>query len=276
MSRELRRVALDFDWPLHKPWHGFLNTHYRPCPAAAQNMCFGGETPASRWLDAVARLIALLGEQAVEEPHAEKLRARGQLFPHPYLLEWSTAPRCELPESVQKRIQALPQAVRMTEHFRYVRQHPPPLIPFTKELEVLVTKLAGEAPHPFQGGSVSYGIVRAIMHATGLVDTGWGVCTVCKGKGLDPACEEAYESWRKTPPPEGPGWQVWETVSEGSPISPVFAKKQDLREYLRGEGYSGDAIEEFIRIGWCMTMAGRAADDGSVTMKRDIESLGKD
>lgn len=28
MGRELRRVPLDFDWPLNKPWKGFLNPFY--------------------------------------------------------------------------------------------------------------------------------------------------------------------------------------------------------------------------------------------------------
>lgn len=28
MGRELKRVALDFDWPLHKVWDGFINPHH--------------------------------------------------------------------------------------------------------------------------------------------------------------------------------------------------------------------------------------------------------
>src|SRR5262245_47335998 len=28
MGRELRRVALDFNWPLNKPYDGFINPHY--------------------------------------------------------------------------------------------------------------------------------------------------------------------------------------------------------------------------------------------------------
>jgi hypothetical protein len=32
-------------------------------------------------------------------------------------------------------------------------------------------------------------------------------------------------------PPEGPGWQLWETTSEGSPISPVFKTGEELAHW---------------------------------------------
>lgn len=34
MGRELKRVALDFNWPLHRVWKGFINPHAGPpdCP----------------------------------------------------------------------------------------------------------------------------------------------------------------------------------------------------------------------------------------------------
>lgn len=45
-------------------------------------------------------------------------------------------------------------------------------------------------------------------------------CPHCDGKGSFPSKE--YEEWQPEEPPIGEGWQLWETVSEGSPISPVF------------------------------------------------------
>ena len=40
MGREIKRVPLDFDWPLNKTWEGFLNPHYKQC-----RWCLGeGET----------------------------------------------------------------------------------------------------------------------------------------------------------------------------------------------------------------------------------------
>ena len=33
-------------------------------------------------------------------------------------------------------------------------------------------------------------------------------------------------------PPEGDGYQLWETTTEGSPVSPVFATPEELAEWL--------------------------------------------
>ncbi|WP_063764786.1 hypothetical protein [Streptomyces sp. NRRL F-5053] len=40
------------------------------------------------------------------------------------------------------------------------------------------------------------------------------------------------EAWEPTDPPEGEGWQLWETFSEGSPISPVFASVDGLAGWM--------------------------------------------
>lgn len=36
------------------------------------------------------------------------------------------------------------------------------------------------------------------------------------------------EGCRNIDPPTGPGWQLWETTTEGSPQSPVFATLEEL------------------------------------------------
>ena len=43
MGRELRRVPLDFNWPLNKVWEGFCNPHGLPCPEDNKT-CFNGST----------------------------------------------------------------------------------------------------------------------------------------------------------------------------------------------------------------------------------------
>lgn len=56
-------------------------------------------------------------------------------------------------------------------------------------------------------------------------------------------------------------WQVYETVSEGTPVSPPFANPEELIEYLvkhgdfwdqqRGEsGWSRPSAEAFVKSGW--------------------------
>ncbi len=56
-------------------------------------------------------------------------------------------------------------------------------------------------------------------------------CSTCLGEGgLWPtqAHKYLYEAWKKIEPPSGDGWQLWETTTEGSPVSPVFESADRL------------------------------------------------
>jgi hypothetical protein len=60
-------------------------------------------------------------------------------------------------------------------------------------------------------------------------------CQECEGHGSAeayPGQRAEADAWEPTDPPEGEGWQLWETVSEGSPISPVFASAEALAGWL--------------------------------------------
>lgn len=183
MGRELRRVPLDFSWPLNKTWEGYLNPHARKCPD-----CENGSTVDADWLSAVVHLIMML-----REPD----RRHGL---HPWL-------------------QVLP--------FR-------PRAPPTKRAEELTSGLAGRAPSGIIGHDAidNWQAVKAIVKAAGLPED-WGTCKTCGGDNQDPASKEAYERWEKEDhePPTGPGFQLWETTSEGSPVSPVFADLGALCEW---------------------------------------------
>ncbi len=50
-------------------------------------------------------------------------------------------------------------------------------------------------------------------------------------------------------------YQIYETVSEGIPVSPVFADKEDMYDWLLAEGYSETASRRFIEAGWAPSMA---------------------
>ncbi len=63
----------------------------------------------------------------------------------------------------------------------------------------------------------------------------YGRCKKCRGNGSKwrrPKDKRRYDRWRPSNPPKGDGWQLWETTSEGSPISPVFATQQALISWL--------------------------------------------
>lgn len=68
-------------------------------------------------------------------------------------------------------------------------------------------------------------------------------CPHCDGEGaIWPSEEdrELYESWKRIEPPAGEGYQIWETVSEGSPISPVFSTPGDLARHMAGTTWGAD------------------------------------
>lgn len=56
-------------------------------------------------------------------------------------------------------------------------------------------------------------------------------CPTCNGSGIHPDFKKRCEAWEPTEPPRGEGYQLWETVSEGSPISPVFLTLEQLCEW---------------------------------------------
>ncbi len=73
---------------------------------------------------------------------------------------------------------------------------------------------------------------------------------------------------------EEPTWlQLYETVSEGTPVSPAFATQEELIEYLATHGddwghgtpYSKDAAERMVRGGWApsLIMMGRQIYSGA-------------
>lgn len=68
-----------------------------------------------------------------------------------------------------------------------------------------------------------------------------------------------HRPWRDE---EATWFQVWETVSEGTPITPPFATREELIAHLvahgttwdDGRGYSRVAAEAFVREGWAPSM----------------------
>lgn len=59
MGREIKRVALDFDWPLNKTWKGFLNPHYDGHCSNCEDCGGHGSTTASQRLEDLVSLLLL-------------------------------------------------------------------------------------------------------------------------------------------------------------------------------------------------------------------------
>lgn len=186
MGRELKRVALDFDWPIKKTWDGFLNPYCDKCP---NENCENGYTGARRWLQSVTHLLMMLGEAGTR---------KGRPI-HPWLAEMPLRPGVEVDASASD----------------------------------LTSGLAGRKPMGFGGHDAcdNWSAERKIIKAAGLNPKTWGICPTCKGEAMDPKTKRKRDSWKEKAPPKGDGYQLWETTSEGSPISPVFKTIEELCIY---------------------------------------------
>lgn len=62
-------------------------------------------------------------------------------------------------------------------------------------------------------------------------------CEFCEGEGefwQSDEIEKMAEKWENIEPPKGEGYQLWEDVSEGSPVSPVCKTLEDLCKWCEG------------------------------------------
>lgn len=100
------------------------------------------------------------------------------------------------------------------------------------DLAELTEGLAGRGDRVMgHDASDKWAAVRKVIEAAGLDDKVWGWCTACAGVGVPPEDQKKVDAWTQTHPPEGPGYQLWETTSEGSPQSPVFETLDALCEW---------------------------------------------
>lgn len=224
MGREVKRVEAGFDWPIDKVWSGFLmpdKLRAKPCPEGGIT-CANGETAARAWVGTIARLLLLLDDKRAVE--------RGKL--HPYF------------DSISR-----PYGYQGESY----RSLPVP----TPDIAEFGAGLAGREPAFFGHDSIdAWTAQRKVIEAAGLDAETWGICPACGGEGsveAYPGQAAEAEAWEPTSPPVGEWWQVWETVSEGSPVSPAFETPEELAHYLadnrRAHGSQGE-ISYAAALSW--------------------------
>lgn len=89
----------------------------------------------------------------------------------------------------------------------------------------------------------------------GCKDHGLSTCKLCEGVGElwhSPEAAARRDAWQCEDPPIGDGFQLWETTSDGSPVSPVFATLDELctwcAEHATTFGYSKASAERWRTI----------------------------
>lgn len=79
---------------------------------------------------------------------------------------------------------------------------------------------------------------------------------------MPPRPEQYRPAWMDTP-----CYQIYETVTEGTPVSPVFDSLTEMMAWLVLNGYSQKAAENFAKKGWAPSYV---VFNGTIIM--DIES----
>ena len=237
MGREIKRVAMDFQWPLSETWSGYLNPHYvhrRDCP-----FCDGcGLNPATKkieddWYDSAQtgwRWCHNIGQVEIDA-----------LIEH-----------CRLHDFTSDFVPGT----------GWVKKDPMPAI--TPE------QVNAWSHRGFGHDSINHCIcVEARAKSLGV----YGKCPHCDGSGevwRTPEDHAACEAWQPTEPPAGDGWQVWETTSEGGPISAVCKSPEALARWCvdnRVSSFGNDIASyeswlNFALAGWCPSMV--VSDVGGV------------
>lgn len=273
MGRELKRVPLDFEWPLNKPWSGFLNPHYTATDCAH---CGGsGSSPLAR------RLNGQWYGQAPFRPED-----RGSV---PFL-----ATNSIIRARAERNVNGSPsfygcgesaittEAIRLAEHFNRCWRHHlnsddvAALLALSQLKDLTHTWAQGDG---WKQKEPAYTPTPQEVNAWSLMGFGhcsinqWivvtamcerfgesSVCGVCNEEAvLWPSTEDKdrYEAWEPIEPPTGEGFQVWETVSEGSPISPVCATADQLAQYM-AVADDGATYEQWLKFiqgpGWAPSL----------------------
>lgn len=257
MSREVRRVPLDFDWPLKTVWEGYLSpdrfdeikcldcheSGYSPFaynlyqrwygnapfhPTETGSTPFGPETPPIR---AMAEHHTQNESWYYGSGELATLRECVRLAKH-FNNGW-------LHHLAQEDVDALIEAGRLmdfthtwTKEDRWQPIEPPPVV--TAE-QVNLWSLRGMGHDSIN----CWVAIKARCERAGEPTS----CSLCDGHGSTEAYEgqrAEAEAWKRTEPPTGEGYQLWETVSEGSPVSPVFHTAEGLASWIKTHGNKFD------------------------------------
>jgi hypothetical protein len=270
----VKRVPFDFEWPLGKTWDGFL----RPdelgedrCPRCE----YGYPPRAEQWHD---------------EWYGERFFSPAETGSVPFAIDHPV-----IRDRAERNIGAAPdyygqgeaaivaEAQRLADLFNRCWSH------HLSQEDVDALAEAGrlyDLTHTWTRGE-GWQPVDPPVHSTAAQVNEWSLAGFgndslnahvviearCKREGVPPKCftceghgtVERYEgqraeakAWKPTPPPVGEGWQVWETVTEGSPVSPVFATSDELADWIADPDRDTSRMwwvpkpvaEKFIEEGW--------------------------
>lgn len=241
MGREVKRVPVDFDWPLKQVWGGFLMPdalREKACPTCRERPSWVGHEPNGDGLTPEARAIAnTFYPHQIGGPNAEALAWHDKIgqVELDYLIENMRIGRSTLYDRIELKPPYEKSEYGYDIRFEWVRNdNPAPTVAEVNAVQRSRRRLMSD--WSFQ----SHDLIGFRCERLGITVE----CPDCDGHGT----QEKYagqrddaEAWERTEPPEGDGWQLWETTSEGSPVGPVFATAEELAAWL-GTHEGGSAV----------------------------------
>lgn len=221
MSRNLKRVPIDFNWPMKQTWKGYLNPYHSQKCVSCDQTGLNPETlkidkewysfDNSKWIYTTPnrRYNDLAHSYHITESEIEALVKLGRLS-----------------DFYGNRMQFFDEKKNYwykMENGKRVKTEKP-IFPTPEQVN--------------EWNKIGFGhdgLNKWICVETRARELGvYGLCEFCKGSGeiwQSEKVKRQSDRWKSFNPPIGEGYQLWEDTSEGSPDSPVFETLEELCEW---------------------------------------------
>jgi len=242
MSRTLKRVPLDFDWPRNVVWGGYINpfsSQATKCPACENGYSPEAKQLQDRWYGYVdfqpedrgstpflpgdPLIVELARRNCQRGRFAENVQTEAKRLCNLFNKAW-------VHHLNQDDVNALVAADRLydfthtwTKESGWTKKDPP-YVPIAEEVNRWSLRGLGH------DSCNCWVVIKAECARLGYQTE----CARCRGSGhIWPTVEieRLADEWKQVEPPVGGGYQLWETTSEGSPQSPVFESLDALCEW---------------------------------------------
>lgn len=233
MGREIKRVPFEFDWPIDKVWKGYINP-YANMSVGCEHCDDTGSSPQP-WTpeDAPVWAFAKRNCERTSDFHGDgqdAIRREAERLCRLWNASWSHHLNADDVSALIEDDRLYDFTHTWTKGEGWQLKNP--LVIPTPE-QVNAWSLCGFGHDAINCFAVigaeckRLGCDSQCQHCGG---KGYTWPHVQRGDGL--TLKQAYENWEEKEPPNGDCYQLWETVSEGSPVSPVFDTPERLARWL--------------------------------------------